>query len=1017
MYQVRITDGDGSNPVILDKADSIAYNKTINSPTEGISFEVPTSDSKTALIDSTKLWEFWDVAANERVNRGPIFSITSSNEGTTKVSGPGRSQFLADHIKTDLVTFYHPIRNLFDDLRYENVAANPSTKTYVWDGKAETKEIFFGLLAIDEEQYMQYYGLSKQTKDNAIDDNDGYVLPGAEQPSNTFYTTNSHWAGTDVKDSLVLDLGDAIPIAKLSLLMPWWGGITREWNRGYSYEVAYSTYTGDFADIDPNAWVTVYDYPEGRHIHKPQRRDVIWFMDEPTEYDPIEMALNRNFFIGGADVTAQYWRVLITDAHAWYNPLFDDEAPVDKWGHECDPDSNDDTSKNKSSNLYPKMKGKVISDRVIEPQNDCYAGIVELSAYTRIIERDVITPLVKQRIKSDSRQILYHHTPDASETSDSGGFRIFEPGTFFRKLDISYSGASTSHSKFFDKDCTNCYDEFNFAIMDDYNSMIYRSDNSSESNTIVNVPRNVRLVTMKGSADATVNGVDAWLGKVDPLSWGGFYSYNKIAGDYTSLTFRGASFTWWATVPETETGATVLIKIRERDESTGDWSVYTTLEAAFQIPNNVTSEVIYEIPLDTILVIDKTYQIYFENLDDGYMSVDSFGGWWAGSLTEYNEDTDRVFLKRSNTWKQIYDNRFTNGSMLKTNDLTNPYYFDFQGDRIQIYSAKGRNHGKITIVINETSITDFDFTITNSRLFIPGGDAQDGTYTVNLNTGKKGHEVPATLIFDSNNFTGYKFGEGGTEFNSLPWGRYTVGLAGLHSDTYMADPTVEDSDQFVARCSDCSPAHAGTVEIDRFIFVDGFGLHEQAAISSSWKLENHLDILASIAEAIEVEWNVGEHGLTVLPRVGVDTDIILLEGNKVIISTEVVKDGSKMATQLISSGADIDGLPLFSIVENRQNKAVLNRTVQRIQDFRDIADYFTLVGVSRSELVRRREPEFRVTVEHIGYKYGLEAGDSVIVKKNIEAPMRVRINSLGINQSRASGISYSLECVKWPPIT
>lgn len=1015
-YQVRVTDPDGTNSIILDKADNINYHKVINSPSEGISFDIPTADGKTQYVTKTKYWELWDTASNERVNRGPIHGISDASDPVTKVSGPGRSQLLLDHYQTQLTTFYYPIPRLIDDLRYENVAAGPSTKTFVWDGDTGTQEIWFpNTVTVDSDQYMQYYGLSKQTKDNAIDDNDGYILPGMEKPSNTYYTTNSYWSGTDVVDSLIIDLGASFTISKVSLLFPWWGGIQRLNNRGYTFQLDYCASGDDVNDIDPLDWNLLYENTEGTTVTDPGNRWMFYMGADPGQTS-IERSVYNPVFLDIGDINARYFRVVITGTKAWFGSVYDGDAPIDRWGHQCDPESTDDDSAPTTSAAYPKMKNKKISDRVLEPQNDCYAGIVEFGAYTTLLERNEISGLVKQRIKNDNKQITYFHTADPDETITVGNFRKFEPGGFFKKVTIDYSGASASYTRFFDNDCDNCYPTFAFGVADDFNSLIYRTTDTSGTPTI-STPRFARNLTMRGSPTAVVTEVDAWPSKADPLSWGGNYTFNTVTGDTAVINFRGGSFTWWATIPDGQPGAEVDIEIREKDDDTGNWSTWTLLDT-ITLPSNIVSEVVYDIPYNTTLNEGTSYEIRLTNMDGNYMSVDSFGGWWEGSMTDFNEDNERFSLQFPNDWKQIYDSRFTNGSMYKTNKALNGFSGSFQGDRLQVYSAKGRYHGSLTIIMEYHSLTapsEYDPTDTH-RIFIPGGDVVDGSYTVDLNTGSKGHEVPGVLIFDSDTLTGWKFGEAGDEMDALPWGRYSFAIKAPHTGTYMADLTQEDSDQFVARCNDCNPESDGTEEINRFIYIDGISTHERASLTSNWKIEKHLDIIASVGEALELEWDIGELGLTVRPRIGIDTDIILMEGVDTVISSEIVEDGSKMATQLISSGADIEGLPLFAIVENRKNRELMGRTVQQVQDYRSVADYFTLIGVTRAELVRRREPEYRVNVTHIGYKYGLNPGDSFMTKKKTKSPMRVRINTLTMTQSKNSGIQYSLECIKWPPI-
>lgn len=1000
MYQIRITDPDGSNPIILENANNISYNKAFNAKNEGISFELPASHYKSALVTESSLWEFWDTSANERLNRGPIHNIDNA-DGVLKISGPGRSQFLADRIKEQLTVFYAPTDKTMDTLRYENVAINPSTKTYVWDGDAATKSVFFpSSMSIDTDKYMQFHGLSKQTKDNAIDNEEGYILPGVERPSNTPYvTTISYWSGTDKKDSWVIDLGDATSVQYVTIKFPWWGGNRRINDRQYDFKLYYSSYEGPFSGIQESDWHLVFtstDYPRIITRVDPY---IIYFTSGSN-------VLPNKFYTGSSIPATQFFRILITDTHAIAANPFVLGSSTEYYDWECDPNTTIRVDTNDNGVTEPGiMVGKKINDRTLEPPNDCHASIVEFGAWQEIVPLNEITPLIKQRIKGDSKQIDYFHTADASETITTGNYRRYEPGTFFKRASVSYSGASASYTKFFDNDCTNCYAAFNFGAMDDFNSLVYHSTSSSGTPT-VRIPRFARSLTMKGATNAVVNDIDAWLGVVDPLSWGGQYVYSSTTNDTAILHFRGQSLIWWATIPATETGATVELQLRSKNESTGNWSAYSTLEAGLVLPNDITSEVVYEITLESgMLAADTTYEFKIKNLDGNYASVDSFGGWWVGSAVDYNDDTDKVEINNPSDWKQIYDSRFSNGTMQKCNQKGNHFTFNMIGDRMQLYSAKGRNHGQISLVMSYA----------NGRVMIPGGDTQNGSYTIDLDTGKKGNEIPGVLIFDTRDFSGWKLGPGGTPMDTLPWGLYSLRVELHFTETYLTDFFAEDSDQFVSRCSDCGTT-TGTDEMNKFIYVDGFGLHEIARLSGTWKLQSNLDILASITEALELEWDIGEQGLTVLPRIGEDTDVILLEGANTVISTDIVRDISKMATMLYSSGADIDGLPLFSIVEDRKNKIALGRTVQQIQDYRDIADYFTLVGVSRAELRRRAEPEFRINVTHIGYQYGLNPGDSFIIKKKTQDALRARINSVIINQSKSNGITYQLECEKWPPI-
>jgi hypothetical protein len=122
-----------------------------------------------------------------------------------------------------------------------------------------------------------------------------------------------------------------------------------------------------------------------------------------------------------------------------------------------------------------------------------------------------------------------------------------------------------------------------------------------------------------------------------------------------------------------------------------------------------------------------------------------------------------------------------------------------------------------------------------------------------------------------------------------------------------------------------------------------------------------------------------------------------------------------MATMLITNGADIDGLPLSAAVSSRRNKAVLGRTVMRTQDFRNLSEYTQLIGLSRTELVKRRYPEKRISVTHIG-NFNLDEGDSFILYTRKEGSMRVRIITKEQSEDN-SGLVNKLECIRWPLIT
>jgi hypothetical protein len=119
---------------------------------------------------------------------------------------------------------------------------------------------------------------------------------------------------------------------------------------------------------------------------------------------------------------------------------------------------------------------------------------------------------------------------------------------------------------------------------------------------------------------------------------------------------------------------------------------------------------------------------------------------------------------------------------------------------------------------------------------------------------------------------------------------------------------------------------------------------------------------------------------------------------------------------LVSNGSDIDGLPLFTITEDKKTREDLGRTVMRKEDFRDIADYFQLIGLSRTSLRKRKKPEKRITVTHIAKNLELNQGDSFILYTKKQGPLRVRINRKTISQTSSGGTTYTLECIRWPEI-
>jgi hypothetical protein len=183
-------------------------------------------------------------------------------------------------------------------------------------------------------------------------------------------------------------------------------------------------------------------------------------------------------------------------------------------------------------------------------------------------------------------------------------------------------------------------------------------------------------------------------------------------------------------------------------------------------------------------------------------------------------------------------------------------------------------------------------------------------------------------------------------------------------------------------------------------------------VSAKFINTSYLDILKSSAAALRLEWDITERGLKVVPRLGTDTDVIMAEGRGTTIRIDEVQDISKIATMLIATGADIEGLPLFTVVEDKESKELFGRTIQRPYDeYRNVGDYFTLVGASRTELRRRREPERRITVITTDLR-GLVPGDTFIVKTP-ELEKRVRAITIARTQTSSVGTEYTMECEVW----
>lgn len=1003
MLQIRITDWDGSNPVILENASNRVFAEAINSADDGIAFQIAKSDPKADAVNPytdgyTKRWEVWDTATNVKLNFGPIVDITDM-PFSWKVTGAGRVALLADFYQTKK-TFYAPIYSIVEDISYENVAIQPRTSTLVPAVSTSTAQttVFGNTVVIDE----RYHGLSQRTKDNAIDDNTGQFKINQIDPPNTYYSHDSYWSGMSRADTHIVDLGAIYDIKRLVYTLPTWGGPQRLSNRTYDYEIAIATDEGSTTEVQDKefgTFTTIYSSADPSRVVG----GLILYlgMDGTSIESELLLQGNSPTILALPPVPVRYIRMKITDVHAWFGTHFDDDASVDGWEYQCDPDYEEGDIGGLDNG--PARMTEDINDRVLEPPNDCHASISEIEADQEIVPLFNVKPLALQRIDNNNLQIKYFHTPDASETkTTSSGYRKFEPGSFFRRVHVTYSGAGSSYTKFFDSDCTNCYpDGFHLGIIDDGNSLIYASDSSSGTNVNIKARAMTRNITMKGAANAVVTYCDAWPSKIDPLSWGASYSYTTVEDDYARIHFRGQSFRWYATVPEGETGATALLEIRSK--TTGSWSSWTTLDT-ITLPSDIHSEVVYEIPYESgYFAADTVYEIKITNTDGGFLSIDSIEGFWSSSMVEYNEDSSRIFMGRPERLKQIYDKRFSNGSMYK---ISGPTWcvLEFVGDRVVVMGAKGRNHGVARILLLNTTASQklYDPGLDN-HVFIPGGEA-DGSLRVDLDTGKAGTEIPQYIMFDSDDYF-----PGG-----LPWGSYSIGVYMLQGDveTYTSNTADIEFDSFVSRCKDCETPTGDDITVNKPIFLDGMFVHEAVGLSVSFDNEQHLNILKATAEAVQVEWCVDGRGITMEPRIGQDTNIYLREGENTLVDWNIVNDVSEVATILLSHGADIDGLPLYTVTENKETRARLGRTVMRQQDFRNIASQYQLIGLSRTELNRRAYPPKRINISHIGNHLGLNKGDSFVIWTKKSGEIRVRILRKEISESGAR--QYNLECVTWP---
>lgn len=1044
MLQIRIENVD-HEVTILDQIDNIAAYKSLNSSDEGITFEIAKNDPKSSMLDPydeaayTNLWQVWDTETNTMRNYGPITNI--DDDGSVyRITGAGRSNLLSDHFKT-LKTYYASIERVIEEIRYENLAIAPTTTVMVQsmdDDNADEQFIFQG--DYDE----TFYNLSKKSKDFVVDDNDAYIPIGKIEPPRTFTTAPEYWSGMTKDDSLWLDLGERYDIHRIKLMFPWWGGPERVNNRTYDFGLKWSNPGTVYEDVQNRDWDDVNAIFNSNTAWGDSR--VVTMPGRPYDFyvgrtqSGLGTGINVINVLQGQEgpINAQYVGIHINQTHAWYGSDFNSEASHDGYDYQCDPEyePGDDPYFGNKDGLMTKrtkagvLKSKTFNDRRLTPANDCHASIVEFGVYNEIIKKDVIKPLALQRIDNNNKAITYSRTPGPGETKKVNinglTLRKFEPGTFFSKFRVSWSGANNTYTRFYKSDCTDCYPSgFSFGIVDDENNFTYRSDNSSGSSVLVKGKNEMSSVITKGTLTASIVWHNSWKGKTDPLSWGGSYSYTEGEGDNFFVHFRGESFRWYATIPSTKTGARVKIEYRGKINTTNYtrrrgptglsanfWSGWVTLEEDFQLPSGVTNEVVYELPYgNDILNANTVYEIKVTLLDDGYCSLDSIEGYWSASFTEYNEDSTRISLSDTVNMKQIYDKRFSAGSMYKWNKPKSSARFSFEGDRILVKSARGRHHGTLRFLLFYYSdgIVDYDAGV-DEHVFIPGGDPDDGSLAVDLDTGAVGQEITQFVAFDTDEL----FRDNG----GLPWGKYTLLISYNQKDAekYTASKTETGSDNFIQRCHNCDGSGGTTASIYEYVYLDGIIAHEQLGLSVQFQDTTYLDIIKSVADAIQVEWDITPDGLRLEPRIGSDTHYALREGDNVLVGYKVVNDLSKIATRLLAQGSDIDGLPLSALVEDKATKRRVGRSITRVADFRDTASYTQLVGLARTELKRRNRPEKRIQVSYIGNTFPLEPGDSFMLWTKKMGDIRVRIDRKERVQSSSSGTQYNLECVEWPQI-
>src|SRR3972149_5797890 len=162
-------------------------------------------------------------------------------------------------------------------------------------------------------------------------------------------------------------------------------------------------------------------------------------------------------------------------------------------------------------------------------------------------------------------------------------------------------------------------------------------------------------------------------------------------------------------------------------------------------------------------------------------------------------------------------------------------------------------------------------------------------------------------------------------------------------------------------------------------------------------------------------WDFTEQGLKVVPLLGSDTNEILNEGTNTIVKIGNIQDVEQVATMLVTNGGGIEGLPLTVIVEDKTNRQIIGRTIQREYDVRSTHDYFTIIGAARTELRKRRYPQRRINITHTG-DINVNFGDRCKVRTKEGDVFNVRIMAYSRQQNINSGTTYDLECIEWPLI-